>query len=473
MSKYNTIICKNLRDNCNTIWKRVEPYVSRRELPKQKEKIQEYISDLASTFNELSAYYEKIYLNENEGNQYIIREFYETNFNKVKRAFSILKVNYRFENSFFEQINKNLVTEVDTQAENQSENLAESDSTSVDGVSTEHDTEESAKSSTEQETTPQVRDQSQASVSTAVDLNSQNLDEQQQNLQVDPILSNNNIEMAQSKADFMKLAAPILNYKYDGDPLKLNTFLTDVELVEEMAEEAQKDLCFKFIKSKLEGRALEAMPDVFTTVEHITAALKSKIKTDSSRVISGKIAAMRLIKGNYSSFAKQAEELAESLRRSLVLEGMTKIKAEEIAIEETAKLCRKTSNNDIVKAVLSSNKFSSPSEVIAKFITESDVARQEYQQKQNYQSKKQGNGNKKFDKNKKGQFQNNSQNNKYENKNGSGKTYYNSKYNGNKQRGQNQRTETIRLFQGNPQVPSEGGESSSNAQGIVYQLSPN
>lgn len=55
--------------------------------------------------------------------------------------------------------------------------------------------------------------------------------------------------MAQSKTEFMRLAGPILNYKYDGDPLKLETFLTDVELVVEMAEVEQKDLCFKFIKS--------------------------------------------------------------------------------------------------------------------------------------------------------------------------------------------------------------------------------
>lgn len=58
--------------------------------------------------------------------------------------------------------------------------------------------------------------------------------------------------MLRTKAEFIKLAGPILNYKYNGDPLKLSTFVTDMELVVELAEVEQKDLCFKFIKSKLE-----------------------------------------------------------------------------------------------------------------------------------------------------------------------------------------------------------------------------
>lgn len=66
------------------------------------------------------------------------------------------------------------------------------------------------------------------------------------------------------------------------------------------------------------------MPEAYASVAEITKALKEKIKPDSSKVIAGKISSLRLIKGNYTSFAKQAEELAESLRRSLVNEGMTK-----------------------------------------------------------------------------------------------------------------------------------------------------
>lgn len=66
------------------------------------------------------------------------------------------------------------------------------------------------------------------------------------------------------------LVSSILNYKYSGEPLSLQTFITDVGLVVEMIEEVNAEisnLCFKYVKSKLDGRALEAMPDNLSTVQ--------------------------------------------------------------------------------------------------------------------------------------------------------------------------------------------------------------
>lgn len=259
----------------------------------------------------------------------------------------------------------------------------------------------------------------------------------------------------QSKADFMRLAGPILNYKYNGDPLKLETFITDVELVEAMAEVEQTELCFKYIKSKLEGRALEAMPENLTTVQQIKDALSRKIKPDSSRVIEGKISALRLIKGNFSTFSKQAEDLAEALRRSLIVEGISKSKAEEMAVNKTIDLCRKTSHTDVVKSVISASSFSSPAEVLAKFITESDIARQEKRERENVKQRKDKYQKPKFDKNKK--FDNN-KDQKYDK---------NKKYNKNnhyKNNNNNQSHSNIRVMQGNLQHPPEGGPSTSSAQ---------
>lgn len=75
------------------------------------------------------------------------------------------------------------------------------------------------------------------------------------------------VKMPQSAREFMSMAGPVLNYKFDGNALKLETFLTDIDLVESLAEDDQKTLCFKFVKSKLEGRALEAMPEDLTTID--------------------------------------------------------------------------------------------------------------------------------------------------------------------------------------------------------------
>lgn len=260
---------------------------------------------------------------------------------------------------------------------------------------------------------------------------------------------------AQSKRDFMALAGPVLNYKYNGDPLKLETFLTDIDFVEALAEAEQSDLCFKYIRSKLEGKALECMPENLTTVQQITEALKQKIKPESSKVIEGKITSLRLIKGNFSTFAKQAEELAENLRRSLVVEGISKAKAEEMSIGKTVELCRKTARSDVVKSIISSTSYKTPAEVIAKFITESDIAKIEFKQKQTNKDKKFDKNKKSFDKNKKdGKYHNN----KFDKDK---KFNKNNKYNNNK-------GTSIRLMQGNEQSPPEGGASTSSAHETYY-----
>lgn len=128
--------------------------------------------------------------------------------------------------------------------------------------------------------------------------------------------------MPQTVKEFMQMAGPVLNYKLNGDPLKLESFIADVELVESLAEEPQKPLCLRLVKAKLEGKALECLPAEVTTVKDITDALQEQIKPESSKVVQGKIMALRLQKSDYAKFSKEAEELAEAFRRSLIVEGI-------------------------------------------------------------------------------------------------------------------------------------------------------
>lgn len=78
-------------------------------------------------------------------------------------------------------------------------------------------------------------------------------------------------------------------------------------------------------------------------------------------------------------FAKQAEDLAEFMKRSLIFEGFPEAKAQEITIEETVAVCRESSTSDVVKSVLAASKFKTPQDAIAKFLTESDTKRFERQ----------------------------------------------------------------------------------------------
>lgn len=238
-------------------------------------------------------------------------------------------------------------------------------------------------------------------------------------------------------------------------------------------------MAVKFIKSKLEGRALECLPEEVTQMDHITSALKTTIKPESSKVIEGKIMALRIDKGNLSKFNEQAEKLSEALRRSLIIEGISKKKAEEMTITKTVELCRKTARSEIVKSVISATPFATPAEVIAKFITESEVARREYKESESAKNSKfnknknygqQKNNGNKF--NKYGQSQNNQRqggNYRHQNRNNNSNTRNYQGNNGNRNNVNNNRREaTIRIVSGNGQTPSGDGQSQN--QGDLVQI---
>lgn len=203
---------------------------------------------------------------------------------------------------------------------------------------------------------------------------------------IEPLIPNTtqaNIQtntMVQSISDFLAQTGSFLKQKYDGDPAKLEGFLNDVEMIVDIVEANNapvKAFCLKFIKSKLEGRASECMPNEIATVKHITDALKKNIKAESSKVIEGKVTALKVKFGDLTKFSEEAEKLTEALRRSYISEGLTKDKAKEITIEKTIDMCRRSARNDIVKSVLSSTAYETPSEVIAKYITQVDLVRRE------------------------------------------------------------------------------------------------
>ena len=103
-----------------------------------------------------------------------------------------------------------------------------------------------------------------------------------------------------------------------------------------------------------------AKPENVVTIEEIKIALKNKIKPDNPKVVAGKIAALQVKNNNYADLAKQTEELADVLERSLVIEGITKVKAHEMAIEQTVSVGRLNAKSDLVKSILASTAFTDP-----------------------------------------------------------------------------------------------------------------
>ncbi|XP_031639964.1 GATA zinc finger domain-containing protein 4-like [Contarinia nasturtii] len=281
--------------------------------------------------------------------------------------------------------------------------------------------------------------------------------------------------MSASRKEFLRLAASMLN-KYDGDPLQLNSFIDSVELLKEMVEDADKDVFTKLVKSRLEGTAREVVDDNPENVDEIINDLKANIKADSSKVIEGRMLALRTDKTNLSKFSERAEELAEDYRRSLQLEGFSKAKAKELSIEKTVELCRKNARNDTVKAVIAATKFESPKEVISKMIVEINNLKQDRTSTSNNNNNDRGNRN-----NGNNNSYNNGNNNNFRNNNDRGNRNNNNNNNNNRNnngnRGgnynNNRRNEhTIRLIAGNEATPGDGGTAQPQAS-TSYRLPNN
>lgn len=192
---------------------------------------------------------------------------------------------------------------------------------------------------------------------------------------------NNFVAMcALSSPDFLKLASSTINKNFSGDPLSLQSFIDSLNLLQTLATtEDLKKLLITFALTKLEGKAREAVTELPENLTNLIDSLKSKIKPESSKVIEGKIQALRTDKMPLQDFAKRTEELAEQFRRSLIVEGIPSMKAEEMTVSKTVEMCRANARTDLVKSVLASTSFSSHKEVISKFIVETNAQIQERQ----------------------------------------------------------------------------------------------
>lgn len=88
--------------------------------------------------------------------------------------------------------------------------------------------------------------------------------------------------------DFMRLCANTINYKYEGEATGLTPFINAVELLEQIATtDGLRNILISFIKTKLTGKAGDALSEEDITLVLIKNKLKSKIKPESSKVLEG------------------------------------------------------------------------------------------------------------------------------------------------------------------------------------------
>lgn len=126
--------------------------------------------------------------------------------------------------------------------------------------------------------------------------------------------------MTLTEIEYFSLCARTLTSMYSGDPLALTPFLRTIELLKSLDTANEHEEVLKnYVLSKLQGTAIECLPQN-PSLETIINTLKEKIKPENSKVLAGKMMAIRADKANFTEYTKRTELLAEKLMRSLVLE---------------------------------------------------------------------------------------------------------------------------------------------------------
>lgn len=479
MVSYNESEYSNLRAQFKRELDRVEPYKTRRELTKSLNKREDYKESLIRTFNNIVNFFSTALRSAQLEDRLEIQSIVVEHLAKLKEAFCILRLKYEFARVIYEPIDINKVdqdwTDLDGSTNDNEDDNKSTDSTSPDKILDSNTTDTNKQKLGE-------TSQTQGDRTTNLTINnSVQATNSQSNGQI------NQINMTQSAEEFMALAHRTINYKYNGDPLALDSFIDAITLLTSLCKPQNKTICIQFIMTKLEGEAREAIETEPQETKDIMDALKAHIKTESSKVIEGRILALRADKTNLTTFSQRAEDLAEQYRRSLCKEGYSKAKAKELAIEKTVDLCRRSARNDQVKSIIAATAFTDPKEVIAKMIVEINnvkLDRSVTQKHNNYNNKNSnnksyksnyGNNNNRQQNNSRGSGSSNSQNfsnsrqnngngngyrgnrSNYNNSNnGNGRTFYNSN-NSNNSRRQNE--QSLRYYSGNETNPSSGGQT--------------
>lgn len=177
-----------------------------------------------------------------------------------------------------------------------------------------------------------------------------------------------NTKMTTTKIEYYNLCSRTLTATYEGDPLGLTPFIRSIELLESLdGDKTHQTVLRDFVLTKLKGVASECQTEN-PTIKQIIDTLKLKIKPENSKIISGKMMAIKADRTNLTDYTRQTEMLAEQFKRSLILEGIPTEQANKITIEKTIDLCKANTNSTVVKSVLLAKKFDDAKEVIAEFV---------------------------------------------------------------------------------------------------------
>ena len=126
----------------------------------------------------------------------------------------------------------------------------------------------------------------------------------------------------------------------------------------------------------MSGLAFAAWKDCHS-IANIIDTLRVYIVDEPSDVVESKLAALSFDRYNLSSFCDELEKLLGKLQVSLVAEGVSYHKAQQMTIKRAVESCRMCAKNDLVKSVIASSTYATYRDVLSKFRTEISDQRRE------------------------------------------------------------------------------------------------
>lgn len=189
------------------------------------------------------------------------------------------------------------------------------------------------------------------------------------------IWSNTSTDISEDESDpeTMDLAQLVAFMKaviepYDGKPEKLRSFLDQIEIIKGSVTEDNNNTMVAYVKAKLSGLARDYAQNA-TTLNDIQEALQKHIQTNDAKYFEKRLKNLKQQKDS-GKYAEEIEDLANSLRRAHILDGLTVAQAEKLATNTLVESVAINASNNTTKLAMQVGNFASVKDVLEKVVNQ-------------------------------------------------------------------------------------------------------
>lgn len=165
---------------------------------------------------------------------------------------------------------------------------------------------------------------------------------------------------------FIELAAAIIPQQFDGDEMKLKSFIDSLQLLNTFATtDSLQSLAVQFVKTRLIGKARHIITSE-TTLDDVLHTLQSRIKFPKFTEIKDMMKGLDYTR-NVNIFCEKLNVLAERLLCSFLNDGLPfKVAEDHVMLEVKDMLCN-NATCQCIEFKITSKKFDTVSEAIATY----------------------------------------------------------------------------------------------------------